>query len=144
MTEVAFHFNAPDKLAYVCRFVRKALRNDARVVVTGPPAVTQALSQMLWKLSPTDFPAHACEGDDAQVFAASPVVLVQDERCAPHQDLLLNLWDSVPAHFAPFARVVEVVSAHDEHDRAQARVRWKHYAGLGLNIVRHDLVLKGA
>ena len=144
MTEVAFHFNAPDKLAYVCRFVRKALRNDARVVVTGPPAVTQALSQMLWKLSPPDFLAHACEGDDAQVFAASPVVLVQDERCAPHQDLLLNLWDSVPAHIAPFARVVEVVSAHDEHDRAQARVRWKHYAGLGLNIVRHDLVLKGA
>lgn len=143
MTEVAFHFNAPDKLAYVCRFVRKALRNDARVVVTGPAAVTQALSQMLWKLSPPDFLAHACEGDDAQVFAASPVVLVQDERCAPHQDLLLNLWDSVPAHFAPFSRVVEVVS-HDEQDRAQARVRWKHYAGLGLNIVRHDLVLKGA
>ncbi|MDR3004056.1 MAG: DNA polymerase III subunit chi, partial [Acidovorax sp.] len=31
MTEVAFHFNAPDKLGYVCRFVRKALRHDARV-----------------------------------------------------------------------------------------------------------------
>ena len=143
MTEVAFHFNAPDRLAYVCRFVRKALRSDARVVVTGPRELTQALSQQLWKLSPTDFLAHACEGDDAQVFAASPVVLVQDERCAPHQELLVNLWEQVPAHFAPFARVVEVVSAQDEHDRAQARQRWKHYAGLGLNIVRHDLVLTG-
>ncbi|MOA15401.1 DNA polymerase III subunit chi [compost metagenome] len=77
------------------------------------------------------------------MFAASPVVLVQDERCAPHKEVLLNLWDSVPAHFAAFARVVEVVSAHDEQDRAQARLRWKHYAGLGLTIVRHDLVLKG-
>lgn len=143
MTEVAFHFNAPDKLAYVCRFVRKALRNDARVVVTGPQALMQTLSAMLWRLSPADFLAHACEGDDAQVFAASPVVLVQDVRCAPHQQVLLNLWDTVPEHFAPFERMVEVVSAQDEHDRAQARLRWKHYAGLGLSIVRHDLVLKG-
>ncbi len=141
MTEVAFHFNAPDKLAYVCRFVRKALRNDARVVVAGPQPVTQALSALLWKMAPTDFLAHACEGDDAQLFAASPVVLVQDERSAPHQELLLNLWDGVPAHFAAFSRVIEVVTL-DEQDRAQARLRWKHYAGLGLTIVRHDLVLK--
>lgn len=35
MTQVAFHFNAPDKLAYVCRLVRKATRQDARVMVTG-------------------------------------------------------------------------------------------------------------
>jgi hypothetical protein len=35
MTEIAFHFNAPDKLAYACRFARKALRSGARLVITG-------------------------------------------------------------------------------------------------------------
>jgi len=37
---------------------------------------------------------------------------------------------------------VEVVSAQDESDRAQARTRWRHYASRGYTITRHDLVLK--
>ena len=28
MTEVAFHFNAPDKLAYACRFARRAVETQ--------------------------------------------------------------------------------------------------------------------
>ena len=39
MTEVAFHFNAPDKLAYVCRLLRKATGSGARVVVTANPGL---------------------------------------------------------------------------------------------------------
>ena len=35
MTEVAFHFNATDKLEYACRLLRKAVANSAQVVVTG-------------------------------------------------------------------------------------------------------------
>ena len=31
MTEIAFHFNAPDKLAYACRLLRKAVASGARV-----------------------------------------------------------------------------------------------------------------
>ncbi|MBV8247369.1 MAG: DNA polymerase III subunit chi, partial [Comamonas sp.] len=38
MTGIAFHFNAPDKLAYVCRFARKALRHGARLVILGDAA----------------------------------------------------------------------------------------------------------
>jgi hypothetical protein len=37
MTEIAFHFNVPDKLAYSCRLLRKAYLSGARVVVTGEP-----------------------------------------------------------------------------------------------------------
>ena len=71
MTEVAFHFNAPDKLGYVCRFVRKALRHGAQVTVTAPPGVLAHLSARLWKSAPSDFLAHAAPGADAQVLAAA-------------------------------------------------------------------------
>ena len=37
MTEVAFHFNAPDPVAYACRLLRKAVSNGARMVVLGVP-----------------------------------------------------------------------------------------------------------
>ena len=30
MTEIAFHFNVPDKLAYSCRLLRKAYLSGAR------------------------------------------------------------------------------------------------------------------
>ena len=37
MTEVAFHFNVPDKLVYTCRLLRKACRARARTT----PATTR-------------------------------------------------------------------------------------------------------
>lgn len=142
MTEVAFHFNAPDKLAYVCRFARKALRHGARLVVVGSPPLLKTLSARMWSVSPTDFLAHAGEGDGGALLAASPIALLPGLDQAPHHEVLLNLGDQVPEGFERFARIVEVVSATDEEDRHLARLRWKQYASQGHAIVRHDLVLK--
>ncbi|SFD64256.1 DNA polymerase III subunit chi [Paracidovorax konjaci] len=143
MTEIAFHFNAPDKLAYACRFARKALRNEASLVITAPAAVLDALDRALWAMGPQDFVAHCRQEDDAELRDASPVVLAQDPRAAGSADVLLNLGAAVPAGFERFARLVEVVSSEDEADRAGARDRWRHYTQRGYAIVRHDLVLKG-
>jgi DNA polymerase III subunit chi len=143
MTEVAFHFNAPDKLAYACRFARKAQRSGARLVITAPAQVVATLDQMLWNLAAQDFVAHCRDDADEELQHASPVLLAEDARRAPHHQVLLNLHARVPEGFSGFERLVEVVSAVDEADRAQARARWKHYASRGYAITRHDLVLKG-
>lgn len=143
-TPVAFHFNAPDKLDYACRFIRKALRHDARVTVVAPMPRLRQLSERLWKSAAQDFLAHAVQGDDAQLLAMAPVVLVEQVEASAHQDVLLNLGWDVPQGFAQFAKVVEVVSSFDEQDRSQARVRWRQYQQAGHPIERHDLVLKGA
>ena len=50
MTEVAFHFNVPDKMNYVCRLLRKATLAKARVVVAGPQQALQTLDEALWTL----------------------------------------------------------------------------------------------
>lgn len=142
MTQIAFHFNAPDKLGYVCRFVRKALRHDARVTVLGSEAMLRQLSPRLWKASPQDFLAHAVQGSDASLMAQSPVALVHTLAASPHHDILLNLDAQVPEGYSAFARVVEVVSAFDEMDKDQARQRWRRYTQDGHTIVRHDLVLQ--
>ncbi len=143
MTEVAFHFNAPDKLAYACRFARKVLRSEMRLVIAGPEESLDRLDRMLWALGPSDFVAHARSGGDEDMVAASPVLLTTDPRESTHQDVLLNLGHDVPEGFARFQKLVEVVSAQDDVDRQAARERWRHYAGRGYEIVRHDLVLKG-
>ena len=144
MTEVAFHFNAPDKLAYACRFARKASRRGARVAVSGAWDDLQRLDAMLWAMEPVDFVAHCLDDAAPEVLQLSPVVLLRQPGACPHREILLNVADTVPSGFAQFARVVEVVAAHDETDRALARQRWRHYQAEGHAIVRHDLVLQGA
>lgn len=144
MTEVAFHFNAPDKLAYVCRLLRKAAAGGARVVVTAAPALLARLDQALWAMTPHDFVAHCVVDSDAVVLRASPVVLapaVVPEL--PHTEVLVNLGTAVPEGFGRFDRLIEVVGL-DEDDRLGARRRWRHYADRGYAITRHDLVLKPA
>jgi DNA polymerase-3 subunit chi len=139
MTEVAFHFNAPDKLGYACRLLRKAWGSGAQVVVTGEPGQLRELDTALWTFAPLEFVPHcygAAQGE--QVQARSPVVLADNPRGAPHQQVLVNLGTAVPDGFERFERLIEVVTVQDE-DRSTARRRWKHYADRGYAIVRHDL-----
>lgn len=144
MTEIAFHFNAPDRLAYACRLLRKAAAGGARVVVTAAPALLARLDQALWVMAPHDFVAHCLADSDAAMLRASPIVLapaIGPEL--PHFEVLVNLDAAVPEGFGRFDRLIEVVSL-DEEDRRGARQRWRHYADRGYAITRHDLVLRPA
>jgi DNA polymerase-3 subunit chi len=141
VTEIAFHFNAPDRLAYTCRLLRKAVAAGARLVVTGPAEALDRLDTELWTLSATDFVPHCRAQAEPALLAASPVVLASDPESAPHQQVLLNLGTGVPPGFERFERVIEVVGL-DDTDRQQARTRWRHYADRGYAMTRHDLALK--
>lgn len=142
MTEVAFHFGAPNKLEYAGRLLRKAVGRGARLVVFGSQDLVRRLDAHLWALSPTEFLAHCVDGDPSS--PRSPVVLASALHPGlPPDRVLLNLSDAVPDGFNRFGRVIEVVS-HDEDDRLAARGRWKHYAQQGIAIQKHDLNLKGA
>ena len=144
MTEIAFHFNAPDKVAYVCRLLRKAVAANAKVVVVVPPEKMAQLDESLWTFSQLEFLAH-CRMDSPQALRqASPLHLASAldamDDLTP-RDVLLNLCDKVCAGFEQFARVIEVVTL-DDADRQHARSRWKQYTDQGFDIVRHDLKLK--
>ena len=143
MTEVAFHFNAPDKLGYVCRLLRKALTTQARVVVTGPDPVLRALDVQLWTFAPLAFVPHCMADAPPRLLRASPIVLAEAAHQGPHQQVLVNLGESVPGGFERFERLIEVVGLEDA-DRLGARQRWRHYADRGYAIRRHDLVLQEA
>lgn len=141
MTDVAFHFNAPDRLAYACRLIRKAVGSGAKLLVTGSSKTLEQLDAALWTMSPVDFVPHCYLAADALVTAASPVVLSLSTQSSSHQHVLLNLGQLAPEGFDRFERVIEIVGADDEGLQS-ARRRWKYYADLGYTITRHDLALK--
>jgi DNA polymerase III subunit chi len=144
MTEVTFHFNAPDKLGHACRLLRKAVASGAKVVVTGDSALLRELDVALWTFSALDFVPHCLGSASAPaVMSASPVVLVESGRGGEHQQVLVNLADGVPDGFERFERLIEVVTVQDE-DRERGRQRWKHYADRGYAIKRENIAAREA
>ena len=138
MTNIEFHVNASDKISFTCRLLRKAVGKGAKVMVTGDPTLLRELDAALWTFSPVDFVPHChAQAADPAVLAASPVVLAETTRGAPHQEVLVNLAPQVPEGFERYGRLIEVVTT-DEDDLRQGRSRWKHYADRGYALVKHD------
>lgn len=141
MTRVSFHFNVAQRLAYACRLLRKATRQNARITVTGEARALAELDRTLWSFEPTEFIPHMLlrEGDALPArLQDTPVCLTTAPAGAPHHDVLLNLGAEPPAGFESFERLIEIVST-DEADRAAARARWKHYAARGYSIEKHEV-----
>ncbi|WP_426147771.1 DNA polymerase III subunit chi [Polaromonas sp. DSR2-3-2] len=138
MTDIAFHFNVPDKLAYGCRLLRKIYLSGAKVAVTAEPAVLAELDTLLWAFSAHDFVPHCTTAALPATLALTPVVLAASPAGYSQQGILVNLGHDLPAGFEGFERLVEVVSLFPE-DAQAGRSRWKHYAARGYTLQRHDL-----
>jgi len=138
VTGVEFHFNAPDKLGYACRLLRKAALKGARVAVTGEPALLRELDTVLWTFDPLEFVPHCLATAPAGMLAATPIVLCDRAAASPHHEVLVNLGARVPEGFERFGRLIEVVTV-GEDERAAGRVRWQHYKSRGYELKRVDL-----
>lgn len=141
MTEVSFHFNVPDRVDYLCRLVRKAVRSGARLVLAGPAAELEPIDRALWAFDETEFLPHLWRRDAVPPparLAATPVWLAEDARHTGCHEVLVNLGPDPAAGFESFEKLIEIVTG-DAADRAQARRRWKHYADRGYAITRHEV-----
>ncbi len=140
MTRIDFHSNVPDKLAYVCRLVRKAYGAGQKMVVHGEAAQLAELDARLWSFSPLDFLPHC--GVQSPNAAVTPIVLAEALDEVPHHSLLINLRRQTPPQFASFERMIEVVGA-DPDDRAAGRERYKMYRDRGYPLAHHDIAQPG-
>ena len=140
MTQIEFHFNATDKLAYICRLLRKGTSQNQRLLVVGQANVLTQLDVALWSVAPHDFVSH-CQASEAHLVNHSAVVLATQLEPVPGVKTAVNLGPELPEGFEGFDRLIEVVS-DDPADRLQARVRWKQYTALGYSLQRRDLNLK--
>lgn len=126
MTRIDFHSNVPDKVAYACRLARKARKADFRIVIlTQDRAQMALLDETMWTFSEHDFLPHVAL-DDA-LASQTPILITADPAMeAPHHDILINLSDAPPLHFARFERMFEVISS-DDTDKNAGRQRYAYY-----------------
>ncbi len=130
MTRIDFHSNVPDKIGYACRLVRKARAANCRLVLfTNDRSQLAALDEALWTFSELDFLPHVMAGD--ALAPKTPVVLAHSETAElPHHQILINLSDNTPSHFASFERMFEIISSNDA-DKSAGRERYRFYQQRG-------------
>jgi DNA polymerase-3 subunit chi len=141
MTQIEFHFNATDRMAYACRLLRKGVSQGQRLFVVAELDFLTRLDNALWAVSPQDFVSHCWGTQEAFVVAHSGVILATELVSLPGVKTAINFGPQVPAHFEQFERLIEVVS-DDPSEKAEARDRWKQYTALGYTLIRRDLNLK--
>jgi DNA polymerase III subunit chi len=141
MTSIDFYFNAADRLQVACRLAGKGLAQGKRMLIYAPDADTLArVDKTLWTWPAVGFVPH-CLLDDP-LAPETPVLLARDERM-PEQsahpcDVLLNLSQECPPHFASFERLLELVGQEDAEKEA-GRQRYRFYKQRGYAIASHDL-----
>lgn len=137
MTEIDFYTHAEDRLRVACQLVQKARSRDLKVLVLlADEPQLRALDERLWTFHPHSFLAH-CRAEEPHA-AQTPVLLSCSEGEPPHDQLLINLRSEAPRHFARFTRLLEIVGLED-HDRAQARERFRFYRDRGYTLRSHAL-----
>jgi DNA polymerase-3 subunit chi len=137
MTRIDFHFNAPDKLGYICRLVRKAHGSGSQLVIFGRDHKLLAdLDRELWTFTSLDFLPHCFAADP--LAAQTPILLTDVAPTTAHHDVLVNLDGEGCEFFSRFERLIEVVTS-DEDDRLAARARWKFYKERGYPLTSHDI-----
>ena len=139
MTQVEFHTGVSDASHFACRLVRKAVRQGVRVVVTASSQTLGLLDRALWTFEEREFVPHLrvdlqSAGND--LARRTPVWLVEGPLPEGCPSVLVNLGAGAPADPSALSRLIEIVP-DDPQALADARVRWRHYAGLGLKVVHH-------
>ena len=125
------------RLLLACRLADKAFRSGHTVHVhCADAAQAQQLDDMLWSFQATSFVPHAqMHSDDAD---NAPVRIGHGDALWLNQDVLINLDRTVPAAFAQYARVLEVV-VQDSAVLDNTRQHWRHYKQLGHEPQRREL-----
>lgn len=139
MPQVEFHTGVVDPLGFACRLLRKAYRQDARLLVTAPASTLDALDRALWTFDAQEFVPHlrVAAGAPDDALARTPIWLSSGEAPAPSPPVLVNLGADMPARPDAFERIIEVLST-DAGDVAAGRERWRRYKAQGLTVQHHQ------
>lgn len=137
MTAVEFHTGVDDAVGLAARLLRRAVRQQVRVLVTAPADVLQALDLALWAAEPREFLPHVrMPGTPAAVAARTPVWLSGTALLDGAPRVCINLGADPRPALEALDRLIEIVST--DADAVQAgRERWRAYRSLGLDVVHH-------
>ncbi|MDH3632211.1 MAG: DNA polymerase III subunit chi [Gammaproteobacteria bacterium] len=129
MTRIDFYQLNPGRSRYdqvVCQLCQKAYeKKQLTLLLTQSQQQSEHLDKRLWTYSDETFLPHDREETDGLV---TPILIHDNPDPGGDRQLLINLSASVPAYFAQFERVIELVT---EENKTQAREHYSYYKERG-------------
>ena len=132
--------DAAAKHHYACRIANKAYGRGLKVYLrTDDPAHSRLLDKMLWVFSQGSFVPHAvCDDARPNDIARYPVLIGHGDAPQECVDLLISLRREVPADYARFARVAELIT-DQAADKSSGRERFRFYREHGIEPQTHKV-----
>jgi DNA polymerase-3 subunit chi len=118
----------------VCQLCQKAWeKNQYTLLLTQNEQQTAHLDRQLWVFDDDSFVPHDSQ---ESVEFKSPILIQSEAHPKGDRQLLINLRDTIPAYFAQFERVIELVT---EQNKQQAREHYSFYKERGYPLKHHKL-----
>lgn len=137
MTRILFFHGAADRVQFAAAWLEKLCLSGQQATVFAPrPEIAERLDRLLWQQPATGFLPH-CRAD-SPLAEETPILIAERLESLSRHQRLLNLGDEVPAEFARFEELVEIVST-DESDKGPARERYRFYRERGYALDNQDV-----
>lgn len=142
MTDIDFYIlsaqEPQQRLDFACRLIEKAYRSRCKVFIQlDNIEQAKALDELLWSFRDSSFIPHCLLGEEEQQDSPA-VTLGYTDAIPDHFDVLVNLAQEIPATFARYKRVLEIVIQQDDI-LAMTRQHYRHYKERGYPINNIDM-----
>lgn len=123
-----------------CRLLEKAWLSKHRVFVfCNNQQDAEKLDELLWTFKPESFIPHNLQGEGPDL--PPPIQIGFGTEPRGFNDILLNMSSEIPAYYARFKRIMEIVPA-EEDGKVISREHYKAYKAEGHRIQTHTIVEK--
>lgn len=122
-------------LHFACQLIETAYAAQKEVYVhTSTRDEAERFDALLWTYKEDSFIPHQLLKN--RTGDAAPIEIGYEQDAPAHQGTLVNLSRDIPTCFQQFQEIIEIVFNEPEAQQL-ARVRYKAYRDLGLNIHTH-------
>jgi DNA polymerase-3 subunit chi len=122
---------------FLCRLVDKAYQLQQQIYIhASSHEEAQRVDELLWTFRDTSFIPHQ---QITSEYPADPMLTVTIATNKPKRliaDILFNLSYEVPAYFAEFTRIIEIVSKEEKN---QSRKKYKFYKAQNCQLTLHNI-----
>lgn len=137
MTQITFLHGARDRLQSVAAWLACASCKSGKVLVYVPDNETiNNLDRLLWIHPASGFTPH-CRVTDPWA-AQTPIILAAELDNPLHDELLLNLSDTIPPGFSRFQQVIEIVGI-EEGNVQLGREHYRYYRERGYPLEAREI-----
>jgi DNA polymerase-3 subunit chi len=137
MTEIGFYHLLTTSLEKALpQIVQKSYDRGWRaLIIAADNEHIGEVDKLLWTFDPDSFLPHGIVGEDKEEL--QPILIAAEYLPKNNPDVIISLQDIVIEDAAKYQRIIDIFDGRSELAVKQARIRWKKYQEMNLEMKYH-------